>query len=107
MDITGGGDMKLVMDRKQAATNWQKELYIKDRIRKFIVAHFIKSRVLTLTDDTSLLQEGIIDSTGVMETVAFIQETFNIWMEDEEIIPDNFESVDKLTKYVQSKRIMK
>ena len=76
---------------------------IKEKIREFILSNFVKDSGLTLEDDTSFLENGIIDSTGVMELVAFIEATFGIRVEDEEIIPDNFESVNTLTRYIKSK----
>ena len=75
----------------------------KEKIREFVLSYFVKDAGLELKDDTSFLEEGIIDSTGVMELVAFIEETFSIRLEDEEIIPDNFDSVNKLFNYINSK----
>lgn len=79
------------------------EIGVKEKIREFILSNFVKDSELKLEDDTSFLDNGIIDSTGVMELVAFIETTFNIRAEDEEIIPDNFESVNTLTRYIRSK----
>ena len=77
---------------------------IKETIREFILSNFLKgSELTTLVDDASFLEEGIIDSVGVLELVAFIEETFNFRVEDEEIVPDNLDSVDKLVAFVQSK----
>jgi acyl carrier protein len=75
----------------------------KEKIREFVLSYFVKDAGLELNDDTSFLEEGIIDSTGVMELVAFIEETFGIRLEDEEIIPDNFDSVNKLVNFINSK----
>jgi acyl carrier protein len=76
---------------------------IKDKITTFVRDYFVKETGLVLQDDTSFLEEGIIDSVGVLELVAFIEETFAIRIEDEEIVPDNFDSVNKLVAHVQSK----
>jgi acyl carrier protein len=65
--------------------------------------YFVKDSKLMLNDDTSFLDEGIIDSTGVMELVAFLEANFNVKVEDEEIIPDNFDSINKLTNFVKQK----
>jgi acyl carrier protein len=75
----------------------------KPKIRDFVHGYFIKDSGLELEDDTSFLEEGIIDSTGVMELVAFIEVTFGIEIKDEEIIPDNFDSVNKLVDFIRSK----
>ena len=54
----------------------------------FVADYFVKDSGIELAEDTSFLEKGIIDSTGVMELVSFLEETFEITMEDEEIIPD-------------------
>jgi acyl carrier protein len=74
-------------------------------IRNYIFENFLFSDNSTkLLDDASFLEEGIVDSTGVLELVMFVEETFGITVEDEEIIPDNFDSVEKLARYVEGKR---
>jgi acyl carrier protein len=76
----------------------------KETIREFILSNFLKgSELTTLVDDASFLEEGIIDSVGVLELVAFIEENFNCRVEDEEIVPDNLDSVNRLVVFVQSK----
>jgi len=57
-----------------------------------------------LGDKDSLLDKGIVDSTGVLELVGFLEETFSIKIEDEELIPENLDSVDKITVYVDKKK---
>lgn len=54
-------------------------------------------------DATSFIEEGIVDSQGVMELVMFVENTFGIQVDDMEIIPDNFDSVSKLADYVRRK----
>ena len=77
---------------------------VKETIREFIADHFLKGgEVTTISDDVSFLDEGIIDSVGVLELVAFIEETFGFRVEDEELIPENLDSVSKLVVFVQSK----
>lgn len=76
---------------------------IKEKLRTFIMEYFVKDSGLELKDSSSFLEEGIIDSTGVMELVAYIESTFGIRLEDEEIIPDNFDSIDKLMNYMHAK----
>ena len=77
---------------------------IKQKLKVFITDKFllgISSK--TLTDDDSFLEKGIIDSTGVLELVNFIEEKFNIKVEDEELVPDNLDSLEKLTSYIKRK----
>ncbi len=78
-------------------------LDIKDNIKTFITDYFLKDEIPVLDEDASFLEEGIIDSVGVLELVAFLEETFGFRVEDEEIIPENLDSVNKLFFYVQSK----
>ena len=55
-------------------------------------------------DDASFLEEGIVDSQGVMELVLFVEETFKVNVDDSEIIPDNFDSVSQLSAYIRGKQ---
>ncbi len=80
------------------------DIDIKHKIRIFIRNNFLLGdSSKPLNDDDSFLEKGIIDSTGVLELVSFIEETFNIKVEDEELIPDNLDSVNKLIAYIQAK----
>lgn len=56
-----------------------------------------------LEDGTSFLETGIVDSTGVLEIIQFIEETFGISVDDEELVPDNLDSIDNLTAFVGRK----
>jgi acyl carrier protein len=58
---------------------------------------------LEYSDDDSLIENGIIDSLAVLELVLFAQETFGITVEDQEITPDNFDSVANLSNFVRGK----
>lgn len=73
-------------------------------IRRYILANLLFSDDETLLkDDASFLEEGIVDSTGVLELVMFVEETFGVVVEDEEIVPENFDSVLSLARYVDQK----
>lgn len=56
-----------------------------------------------LTDDSSFLERGIIDSTGVIELIAFIEESFGIEVEDDEIVPENLDSLRNVERFVLAK----
>lgn len=58
----------------------------------------------TFNDEDSFLEKEIIDSTGVLELVSFVEERFGIEVGDEELIPDNFDSINKLGEYVRRKQ---
>lgn len=74
-------------------------------IRQFLHDCFILDGELdALGDDASFLENGIVDSTGVLELVVFVEETFGIEVADHEVIPANFDSVNRLTAYVAAKR---
>jgi acyl carrier protein len=75
---------------------------IRRRFREYIVGNFLSSAEdKSLRDDVSLLEEGIMDSTGVLDLVMFIEETFGIQVKDEELVPENLDSVDKLVAFVE------
>jgi len=78
---------------------------MKTLIRRYILDSFLfTDDESALVNDASFLEEGIVDSTGVLELVMFVEETFNIAVEDEEILPANFDSVNQLAQYVRSKK---
>lgn len=75
------------------------------QIRGFIVNTFLFGEGGdSFTDEDSLLDKGIIDSTGVLELVAFLDENFGISVADQELVADNFDSIKKLVEFVQRKR---
>ena len=76
---------------------------LKDKIRKFIVEDFLFGDDNGLKDDTSFLDEGIIDSTGILELVSFLEEEFSISVEDEELIPENLDSIMNVVAYLERK----
>ena len=80
------------------------EADIKKKLDSFIRNNFLLGdETQTLDDDDSFLEKGIIDSTGVLELVNFIEETFNINVEDEDLVPDNLDSLNKMTSYIRKK----
>jgi len=77
---------------------------IEEQIRKYVAENFLFSDDGSqLPDDVSFLEEGIVDSTGVLELVMFVEDTFNVAVKDEEIVPDNFDSVARLAAYIRRK----
>jgi len=75
----------------------------KTQIKEFIIENFLFGSANGLKDDTSFLEEGTIDSTGVLELVTFLEETFEIQVEDEELIPENLDSINNVTAYLERK----
>jgi acyl carrier protein len=77
---------------------------VEEQIRQYIADNFLFSDDgYQLSDDASFLEEGIVDSTGVLELVMFVEEIFNVTVEDEEIVPENFDSVSRLVTYIRRK----
>jgi acyl carrier protein len=77
---------------------------IRSEVRKFINDKFLYRDGLTsFQDDASFLGAGIIDSTGVLEVVLFLEESYGIKVADEEMVPENLDSISALTSYVQRK----
>jgi len=74
---------------------------VKDQIKKYIAENFLFSNNgFTLDDDESFLEAGVVDSLGVVELVSFVEENFNVQVPDDDIVPDNFDSVDNLAAYI-------
>jgi acyl carrier protein len=74
-------------------------------VRRFIGENFLfRDDGDAITHDASLLDAGIIDSTGVLELVAFVEDTYGLQVADEEIIPANFDSIDALSAFVARKK---
>lgn len=73
------------------------------RVREFIVENFLYGQERLLKDDDSFLGEGIVDSTGVLQLVAFLEETYGIAVEDEELTPENMDSIRSIVSYLSRK----
>ncbi|MFC1633199.1 acyl carrier protein [Planctomycetota bacterium] len=76
--------------------------YIKE-INTFIVEQFLFGEGDALKDDTSFLEEGIVDSTGILELVMFLEEKYGIKIEDSELVPENFDTLDNIAQYMEKK----
>lgn len=73
-------------------------------VRKFIADNFMyREGTQTLAEDESLLEKGLIDSTGVLELVFFIEKNFGIKVNDDEVVPDNLDSIQRICAYLQRK----
>lgn len=76
-----------------------------ERIRRHILENFLFTQdTAALGFDESLIGRGIVDSTGILEIVLFVEEELGVTVKDEEMIPDNLDSVTKIAAFVQSKR---
>lgn len=78
---------------------------IKTELRNFILENFMMGMEESgLNDSDSLLDKGIIDSTGVLELVGFLEEHYEFTIEDDELVPDNLDSVNNLIKFIEKKK---
>jgi acyl carrier protein len=88
----------------KAKKKGEKAVEMIQTIKQFIVDNFLFEEDNEFGEKTSFLEEGIIDSTGILELVTFIEETYDIEVEDEELIPDNLDSLSKVVRFIQGKR---
>ena len=76
-----------------------------DRIRRFIVDELRwPGRAEDLAAETSLIDDGIIDSLGIVKMIAFLEREFGIRIDDEEVLPRNFETIDAIATFLRHKR---
>lgn len=77
---------------------------IKQNVKKFLTqTFFLQESSLALDDDTSFLENGIIDSTGILELINYIQDEFKFKVNDDEMLPDNLDSLNNIARYVGRK----
>ena len=72
-------------------------------VRNFIIENFLFGELGQLKNDTSFLGSGTIDSTGILELVSFLEETFAIEIDDEEIIPENLDTLNNIGQFLERK----
>jgi acyl carrier protein len=77
---------------------------IEQRLRHFIIENFYVSDAAALANDTSLIDGGYVDSTGMLEVIAFLESEFSIQVAEEELVPGNFETIDRIAAYVTRKQ---
>ena len=79
---------------------------IEQQVREYILAnHFFAGDAAALGNDDSFLDKGIIDSTGILELILFLEQQFGIKVGDEELVPENLDSVVKVAGFVQRKKV--
>ena len=72
-------------------------------VQEFVIENFLFGDSEKLKEDTSFLESGIIDSTGILELVSFLEETYDIAIEDDELIPENLDSLDNIAQFLEQK----
>ena len=73
------------------------------KVRSFVVENFLFGDDAKLQEDTQFLENGIIDSTGILELVGYLESAFEIRVEDDEIVPDNLNSLGNICRYLERK----
>lgn len=74
-----------------------------ERIKEFILDHFPLARKRGLRVTDQLLESGVVDSLGVIDLVTFMEQEFSIIIVDEELVPENFQTIEQLAAFVRSK----
>jgi acyl carrier protein len=77
---------------------------LSSKIRQFVVSNFLFGKDTGFADGDSFLDQGIVDSTGVMELVAFVEKEFGFRVQDSELTPENLDSIAALVAFIEQKR---
>ncbi|HEV2395178.1 MAG TPA: acyl carrier protein [Verrucomicrobiae bacterium] len=73
-------------------------------IREFVVKNFLYGEEGSLQENTSFLDNGVVDSTGILELILFLEKTYRITIEPEDMTPQNLDSIEKVAGFVQAKQ---
>lgn len=77
----------------------------KDKIRGYILENFLfTDDQSALSNSDSFLEKGLVDSTGILEIITFIEDDFNLSIEDDEMVPENLDSVDNIIAFIAKKQ---
>jgi len=77
---------------------------IRDQIRDFLLTRFPATRNVALDEDASLLEANVIDSLSILDIVAHLEEAFGITIQDDDLVPENFDNLGALERFVVSRR---
>lgn len=77
---------------------------VRATVRKFVVDNFMFGQDDGIADDQSFLASRIVDSTGILQIVSFLESTYRIRIGDEELVPENLDSIDAITAFLRSKQ---
>jgi acyl carrier protein len=82
---------------QQSPVNYSKQ------VRDFVVTNFLFGEAGSLQEDTSFLDTGVVDSTGMLELIMFIESTWDIKVEPQEMVPENLDSINKIDRFLAKK----
>ena len=77
---------------------------VREKFLQFLLKNFYVADASALLDDTSLMDSGIVDSTGMLEIIGFLEETFGVQVADAEMLPENLDSIARVVSYVKRKQ---
>lgn len=88
----------------EPTTDEARGLQIAGTVKSYIVDNFLFGKGgENLSTETSLMEAGVIDSTGILELVSFLEETWEFQVDDEDLVPENLDSIDNVTAYIVRK----
>lgn len=76
---------------------------MREQIKSYVVENFLFGDDNGLDDTTSFLESGMIDSTGILEVISFLEETFDIKIKDQELLPENLDSISNIQNFIGRK----
>lgn len=91
---TGGSEKEIAMDEDQA-------IEVKEKLRTYLRENFPAAASSSVGDDTSLLEEGIVDSMGILSLVTFLEDEFGMEISDDDLVGENFDSISALQAFVE------
>lgn len=80
-------------------------MIVEKELKKYLIERFFHGASDCVKDDEPLFESGIIDSLGVLQLVSFIEDRFGIHVEDEDLVPENFDTIKRIVEFVENKRL--
>ncbi len=77
---------------------------VEDRVRAYVIESFFVTDPSEVTDDLSLIESGVVDSTGYLDLIVFLETEYGIHIEDRETVPANLETIARIAAFVDRKR---
>lgn len=74
-------------------------------VREFILQQFPRARKQQIKDSDQLLESGMLDSLGVLQVVTFIEQRYGFTVSDDDLVPENFQTIDRMNAFIQSKKL--
>ncbi|MBN2424899.1 MAG: acyl carrier protein [Calditrichaceae bacterium] len=78
---------------------------VKQQVRDYIIENFLFGDTSTqFSDEDSFMEKGILDSTGILEVITFLEESYGIKIEDDELVPENLDSINNIASFISRKK---